>query len=543
MLRLADQVRELAVGYADVHTHARRPRAMCEFDGERWTPIDPADDVAPGSAAAMQPRKQSIFAQTYAGEQHQQQQHLQSTSPVLQQKQQPGHQAWPLPTDSAYSSAPPSALDTSSSGNSMRSVRAQDFNREEHRRSSVYYEEDNRSDGEDWLDDEQDDVVHDLAMRHEMQGSVDNGRRVSMYASPSFQRNLISFADLSVSEVDLSGEDAECDLQMARLQIVSAFPKQFAQELSSPKPLTTFSLYTRSEDTCEMLHVVLVLEHRKAFWKLLGTSDRPLDKVTRLPYIWAADLDLPPLSLDEPRIESEHACMIMGEPTFSTIPCDNHNDECRRCKGLASEDDCFACEGSGIFKKKPCVMCTGKGRYFCKTCSNTGHLACATCGSSSGPRPILRQAFIHCARETLVSPTMEVDGSDKMTLLSTAKALAKDVIEGENFGEGTLPVAACGVVIRQRGHIVCATDIASGARGLFEVVDGTERVTFKGQLKPIAQSIAGGSIRSQHSSRPASILSGFSRRKKDEDNNSDDGASIRSTASSRAKKLLTFWKK
>lgn len=537
MYRLADQVRELAVGYADVHTHARRPRAMCEFDGERWVPLDPTYEIQL-SAVDKQLRKHSVFGQAYA-----------TDAPLEKHYQhEPQNKNWHAPTDSAYSSAAPSALSPGSSGNSLSSAQAHEDQPEspgDHRRSSVFQPDEEDEDfesEEDWLDDEQDDVVHDLAMKQEM-GSEDNGRRVSVYASPSFQRNLISFNDLMVSEVDLSDEEVECDLTMARLQIVSAFPTQFAAEIASSKPLTTFSVYTRAEETCEMLHVVLVLEHRKAFWKLLGTSDRPVDKVTRLPYVWAADLDLPPLSLDQPRIETEHVCEIMGEPTFSTILCDNHNDECRRCKGLASEDDCFACEGTGIFKKKPCVMCTGKGQYYCKTCNNTGHLACKTCGSDKGPRPILRQAYISCARETLVSQTMEVDGSNKMTLLSTAKALAKQVIEAEDFGEGTLPVAACGVVIRQRGHIVCATDLATGARGLFEVVDGTERVTFKGQLKPINQrpaSSASGSIRSQ-GSKTGSF---FKRNKKQEEADADDSASIISTASSRAKKLFSLgWKK
>lgn len=393
-------------------------------------------------------------------------------------------------------------------------------------------------------EEESQDVLRDLIVQQRAEPASDTQRRPSILSSPTYQRNLINFADLAVSEVDLSEEPADCDLALARRHIISAFPKQFAAEAKSPQPLTSFSVYSRAEDYVEMLHVVLVLESRTVFWKFMGPSTRPLDRVTTLPYCWAAELDLPPLSLDEPKVTDEVECLIMGRATYSTILCDNHNDECRKCKGLASEDDCFACDGTGIFKKKPCVMCSGNGQYFCATCKNSGHVSCKTCGSSTGPKPVLRQAYITCTRETVVSPTMEVEGDNKIELITTAKALAKQTIEAESFSEGTLPVAACGVLIRQRGHIVCATDIQSGARGLFDVVPELDRVEFKGQLAPIVQAKPAqnrpASIRSNNSqsSSRSKTSSWFGRKKKEEEADADDSASIRSTASSRMRNVF-----
>lgn len=395
---------------------------------------------------------------------------------------------------------------------------------------------------EEDVDEEAEDILRDMIVQHK--STPGDARRPSILASPNYQKKLINFSDLQVSEVDLSEEDSQCDVAAARQHIISAFPKQFAAEAQSSEPLISFTTYSRAEDYVEMLHVVLVLETREVFWKLMGPSKKQLDRVTTLPYCWAADLDLPPLSLDEPSVTNEVECIIAGRASYSTIMCDNHNDECRKCKGLASQDDCFACDGTGTFKRKPCVMCSGNGQYFCSHCKNSGKTTCKTCQSANGPRPILRQAFIKCVRETVVSPTMEVESDNKATLISTAKKLARQTIEAESFGEKTLPVAACGVVIRQRGHIICATDYRTGARGLFEVVLELDRVTFKGQLAPIAISTKPASTHSKtsHRSSASKTLSNSNRSswfgKKKEEEDVSDTASIRSTASSRVKNFF-----
>lgn len=552
MYRLTDQVRDLAVGYADVHVQQRsRPRALCEFDGTKWSPVELIDETQLNS---LQPalRRLSVFP----------------NGPHLER-------------DSAYASTAGSSVGRHSPNLSVGSY--QSFDKDEShqmtqqihqerspivqqanivRRSSSFRlptgidleeyspaEDDQilEQDEDEGADEESDDILRDMIVQQKT-GPSGVARRPSILASPNYQRKLASFADLQVSEVDLTEEDSPCDMAAARQHVINAFPKQFAAEAKSAKPLTSFTLYSRAEDYVEMLHVVLVLETREVFWKLTGPSNKKMDRVTSLPYCWEADLDLPPLSLDEPSVTNEVECLIMGRPTYSTIMCDNHNDECRKCKGLASQDDCFACDGSGIFKKKPCVMCSGNGQYFCTHCRNTGKMTCKTCQNSNGPRPILRQAYVRCTRETVVSQTMEVESDNKATLIRTAKALAKRTIEAENFGDKTLPVAACGVVIRQRGHIVCATDYQTGARGLFEVVQELDRVTFKGQLAPInIKQDRPGTANSSHSHRSTASKSGsnsdrsswFGRKKEDEgDEDNSDTASIRSTASSRMRNFF-----
>ncbi|CCG81655.1 protein of unknown function [Taphrina deformans PYCC 5710] len=550
MYQLSDQVRDMALDYADVHIHQKsRPRALCEFDGEKWSPIEVVDERQPGQ---MHPtfRKMSLFSQT---------------------------------KDSAYSSTAGSSVGHRSpelSSSSHRPVEEQsvvqaDFTDLQSipagtRRSSSFqipdfdlsrfsvstpapiHEEEAQYDPVSPHSDtsyeteqhsaEAEDILRDMIVQQRSESIGGGARRVSILASPSYQRNLNNFADLAISEVDLSEEVQDCDLPLARQHILSAFSKQFEAEIHSKQPLTTFSVHSRAEEYVEMLHVVLVLESRTVFWKKLGPSNHPIDKVTTLPYCWEADLDLAPLSLDSPRVTEDVPCVIMDRDFYSTIQCDNHNDECRKCKGLASQDDCFACDGTGIFKKKPCVMCSGKGQYFCKTCKNVGHVACQSCGSSQGPKPILRQAFITCTRETVVSPSIEVEGDNKISLITTARNLARETIEQEKFSEGTLPVAACGVLIRQRGHVICATDIKSGARGLFEVIPEIDRVEFKGQLAPVPQPTSRpASIRSTNSNRSTSSKrSSFFKGKKQErdEGDADDGASIISTTSSRLKNMF-----
>ena len=523
MYRLNDQVRDLALGYADIHVlHKSRPRALCEFDGERWMPVEDLEDARLGQET---PRLRQLSMYT--------------------------------PTDSAYTSTANSSAGRLSpreqSPTSERSPSLEGKHSERHmagtfRRSSSFrlpgfdYEQHNKSTAPSLSDAESEDVLRDMIVQEHAASAEETTRRPSILASPAYQRNLIQFNDLAVSEVDLSEEEDECNLAIARRHILSAFPKQFEAEALSPHPLTSFTAYSRSENTVEMLHVVLVLESRKVFWKLMGPSKKAIDRVTSLPYCWEADLDLPPLTLDEPRVTDEVECIIMGRPITSTIMCDNHSDDCRGCKGLASEDECFACDGTGIFKKKTCVMCSGNGKYYCKLCKNSCHTPCETCGSSEGPRPILRKAYVTCTRETVISPTMEVEDDNKASLITTAKMLARQTIEAEQFAEGTLPVAACGVLIRQRGHIVCATDLRSGARGLFEVIAELDRVEFKGQLTALNQ---------QQSSRPSSVHStksqsssvgsswGMKKKKKEEETDVDDNASIKSTASSRLKNLFS----
>lgn len=536
MYRLTDQVRDLAVGYADVHVQQRRIRALCEFDGTKWCPIELVDE---SQLQLLKPRLRQLSVQ-------------------------------PSEKDSGYSSAGTSttglrspSLHSTKSYHSAKGTLDPELSDAQidiatkFRRSSAFRlpqlvldtyekrapgitEEEEPQDYDEDEADEETDVLRDMIIQQRAEPVPGGGgRRPSILASPSYQRNLINFADLAISEVDLSEENDECDVSIARQHILSAFPKQFEAEAASAEPLTTFTVYSRSEDYVEMLHVVLVLESRTVFWKLMGPSKQPVDKVTTLPYCWAADLDLPPLSLDEPRVTDEVECIIMGRKTESTILCDNHNDECRKCKGLASQDDCFACDGSGVFKKKPCVMCSGKGQYYCTTCKNAGHIACKTCGSTSGPRPILRQAYITCTRETVVSQSIEVEGDNKATLIATAKQLARDTVQAEQFAEGTLPVAACGVVIRQRGHVICATDLKSGARGLFEVVAEMDRVEFKGQLAPIRKATSRpASIHSNHSTRSTASKKGTSWFKRKEEVEVDDNMSIRSTASSRMRNMF-----
>lgn len=576
MYRLTDQVRDLALGYADVHVQQKRPRALCEFDGQKWSPVELVDasqlnQIQPVlRQLSISPEKDSAYSSAAGSSVGHRSPEIRTPS-IRSNKSSPStdvseatmHVATKFRRSSAFQipelevdSYRPSGAGIDE-GKEHEEEEEDEAEREAERRQQQQ-QENHKSTGDTTLrdradirdpGDETEDVLRDMIVQQKSTATDGNGRRPSILASPAYQRNLINFADLAVSEVDLSEEELDCDLDLARRHIISAFPKQFQAEARSREPLTSFAVYSRAEEYVEMLHVVLVLETRTVFWRLVGPSDGPLDRVTRLPYCWEADLDLPPLSLDEPRVTDEVECVIMGRPVHSTVPCDDHNDECRKCKGLASQDDCFACEGSGVFKKKPCVMCSGQGQYYCTVCKNAGHVACKTCGSTDGPRPVLRQAFLTVTRETVVSPTMEVEGDNKATLITTAKALARQTVEAEQFAEGTLPVAACGVVIRQRGHIICATDLESGARGLFEVIPEVDRVEFKGQLAPISQ-------RTTTTSRPASIRSNASGRSNasssskigswfkkakaggGDDGDADDAASIRSTASSRMKNIF-----
>lgn len=537
MYHLADQVRDVALGYADVHVQQRtRPRALCEFDGEKWTPIEVVGET---QLDGLQPQLRQLSVA-----QGEEDSAYSSTAASFT-----GHT-----TSSRGSISARSLLSSHSRGHEDEQADAGQAILSGFRRSSAFRLpeleiEDYAPEDDDIPEalqesDEADDILRELIVQQQSAEPTNDARRPSIFSSPTYQRNLINFADLAVSEVDLSEDDVECDLNLARRHIFSAFPKQFEAQKLSKEPLTTFSVYSRAEDYVEMLHVVLVLESRTVFWKFLGPSNKPVDQYTTLPYCWAADLDLPPLSLDEPKVTNEVECIIMGRSSYSTILCDDHLNECRKCKGLASEDDCFACEGTGIFKKRPCVMCSGNGQYFCTTCKNSGKVTCKTCGSREQPVPILRQAFIACTRETVVSPTIEVEGDNKATLITTAKHLAKQTIEEEKFEEGTLPVAACGVLIRQRGHIICATDIRTGARGLFEVTAELDRVEFKGQLAPITNN-----TNNSNNGRPSSLRSKASQvstqskraswfGKKNEEADADDSASIKSTASSRLKNMF-----
>ncbi|BFZ57698.1 hypothetical protein PYCC9005_004751 [Savitreella phatthalungensis] len=540
MYRLQDQVRDLAVDYAP----QKRPRALCEFDGTHWHPIEIVDET---QLNQLQPtlKRLSLFAGN--GVNGLGQQPLPQDSAYASTAGSTGHRSPSASVDIKYEPEPmmPRVSQQSQQSSSRSFTDAQQHVAESFRRSSSFrlpvldldqfeqeqeyaagnaygansaahsagIQEESYDDYQESLPEEERDIVQDILVEqhaHSAQYQEPQStelRRPSVLASPSYQRNLINFQDLAISEVDISEESADCDLAVSRQHIISAFPKQFEAEVKSPKPLTSFSVYSRAEDYVEMLHVVLVLESRKTLWKNMGSTNKPLDRVTSLPYAWAAEVDLPPLSLEEPRVVNEVECVIGGRQCFSVIVCDNHNDECRKCKGLASEDDCFACDGTGIFKKKPCVMCTGNGKYYCKACDNKAKAPCRNCGSANSPAPILRQAFVQVARETVVSQTMEVSSDNKALLILDARKLARQTIEAEKFDEGTLPVAACGVVIRNRGHIICATDIKSGARGLFEVVDGIDRVTFKGQLAPVVAPTQG-----QNGSRPGSIRSQSSQR-------------------------------
>lgn len=621
MYKLQDQVRNMAVDCV-APAPPRRTRALCEFDGEKWVPIEIVDEAQldklqpalrrlshyqPGngsggggmmlphhSATAGLQDRDSAYASTagstghrspsasvdmkyensndsYNGRTHTpsihsiQQQQQQSQAQQYQQPQQQQHGA--RSRDSSlhadpYNDAQQTVADSFRRSSSFRLPTLDldiydEVGSQKSMRSGHSQEYGDLADVDESLDEEERDVVQEMlveqhALQQQSGGQSSNElRRPSILASPAYQRNLINFQDLAISEVDVSEESADCDLPLCRQHIISAFPKQFELELKSPKPLTSFSVYSRAEDYVEMLHVVLVLESRKAYWKNMGSTTKPLDKVTSLPYPWAADLDLPPLSLEEPRVTNDVECMIGGRTCQSVILCDNHNDECRKCKGLASEDDCFACDGTGIFKKKPCVMCTGNGKYFCKACENKAKAPCRNCGSMNGPAPILRQAYVQCTRETVVSQTMEVSSDNKALLIMDARKLARQTIEAEKFEEGTLPVAACGVVIRNRGHIICATDIKTGSRGLFEVVDGIDRVTFKGQLAPVVSQSNGrssGSVRSGRSAHSQSSTrsrgSWFRRNKEPESvlpDDRSDAASVKSTAS-KARSFFKFGK-
>lgn len=549
MYVLRDQVRDVALGYADIHLQQRtaRPRAICEFDGQKWSPIELINE---GQLNQLQPTLQTLsldskdsgYSSNVSSTGHRSPQN-ESSSILSTESREPesAEELSPL-------SAPTTNTTTTFGRSSSFHIPPFDVEGAETHSAEMPEEFEDIEDS-----DEAEDVLRELLLQQRAESAVAGGpRRPSILASATYQRNLINFSDLQVSEVDLSEERADCDIVLARSHIMSAFPKQFAAEANSAIPLTSFSIYSDAEDYVEMLHVVLVLESRTVYWKLLGPSDQTPDKVTKLPYCWEAEVDLPPLSLDEPTVTHEVECLIMGRPTYSTVMCDNHNAECRKCKGLASNDDCFACDGSGVFKKKPCVMCSGRGKYFCTTCENTGHVSCQLCNSKDNPKALLRQAYITCTRETVVSPTMEVEGDDKITLIATAKALAKKTVEAEEFADGTLPVAACGVLIRQRGHIICATDLDSGARGLFEVVADLDRVEFKGQLPPIPKI----------SSRPASIRSNASRtsvksnrswfrknkagaqeQQEEMEADGDDAASIRSTASTTSTRMKNFFKR
>ena len=596
MYRLQDQVRNMAVDC--VAAPPKRVRALCEFDGEKWVPIEIVDEAQldilqpalrklsnyTGGNNAMLPHHgipdpDSAYASTAGSTGHRspsasvdkkyepssshdstytgRNTHTPSIHSNQQQQQHPNHQdpysdAQQTVADSFRRSStfrlPTLDLDIYDevgSQKSNRSIQSQDYS--------------DLAEVDESLDEEERDVVQEMlveqhAMQQQAGAQSTELRRPSILASPAYQRNLINFQDLAISEVDVSEESADCDLPLSRQHIISAFPKQFEQELKSPKPLTSFSVYSRAEDYVEMLHVVLVLESRKSYWKNMGSTNKPLDKVTSLPYPWAADLELPPLSLEEPRVTNDVECVIGGRTCQSVILCDNHNDECRKCKGLASEDDCFACDGTGIFKKKPCVMCTGNGKYFCKACENKAKAPCRNCGSQNGPAPILRQAYVQCTRETVVSQTMEVSSDNKALLIMDARKLARQTIEAEKFDEGTLPVAACGVVIRNRGHIICATDIKTGSRGLFEVVDGIDRVTFKGQLAPVVSQAnngrSSGSVRSGRSNHSQasnrSRGSWFGKKKEQPEvvlpDDRSDAASVKSTAS-KARSFFKFGKK
>lgn len=546
MYRLRDQVRDVALGYADIHLQQRRqsqarPRAICEFDGQKWTPVELMDE---DQLDTIQPRLQSISLRS------------KDSAYSSNVSSQGRHSPPPEPSSELMYPTSPDEIAPEHTERSTTSY-MQPINN--FRRSSEFQipafdaieQFDNTSDMPEELAELEDsaeaqDILRELLVQQRSGSvSVDGKRRPSILASSTYQRNLINFSAMQVSEVDLSEGARDCDLELARQHIITAFPKQFAAELTSKEPLTSFSVYSDSQDYVEMLHIVLVLETRSVFWKLLGPTDKPVDQVTTLPYSWAADLDVPPLSLDEPKVTNEVECIVMGNPTFSTILCDNHNDECRKCKGLASQDDCFACDGSGVFKKKPCVMCSGRGQYFCKTCHNSSHVACQLCGGKDQPQRLLRQAYITCTRETVVSPTMEVEGDDKFSLIATAKALAKKTVEEERFMDSTLPVAACGVVIRQRGHVVCATDIKTGARGLFEVISELDRVEFKGQLPPVPKtSSRPSSIRSTASRESQrSKSSWFNKKKVQQDQDDDDAASIRSTRSTASTRVKNLFKR
>ncbi len=541
---LADQVRDLGIAFPT--TSGRlipRPTAVCEFDGEKWVPIEPVNiNYQAGKKAA--PNDSAYVSDGSA-----------NTSPSESIRDVPATETYISDGDMRNSAAPSIGDYEDGEIVTAQTVRRSSlfvlpdfsFGQREAQQSATILEEEEEEEHEQGqdkeaeisrpisshsIDEEEEEVDESMQLYEEPEANkealterrqsiqimqqqrrnstmnsatapVQRERQPSVYASKTYQQKLFAFNDLAISEVDISEEEADLNLPLAKAQIVDAFPRQF--EKRNGKDPMVLSVYGRSEETTEMLHIVLVLESRSVFWKNMGVTKKHLDKVVKTPYCWAADVDLPALSLDSPKVENQIVCKIAGKEQRSVIMCDSHYDECRKCKGLTSEDECFACDGTGTFKKRPCVMCSGKGQYFCTACKNAGHVPCKSCGSSDGPVKIERLAMLKVSRETVVSPTQQVETDNKADLISHARDLAQETIAQEEFPEGTLPVAACGIVIRNRGHVVLATDLETGSRGLFEVIDGVDRVTYKGQLAPVPVKAA--SIHSRAPSRAGSLRS------------------------------------